>query len=180
LSYETNVQTLDNLEYRTLQVLSEDARMPAARVAKALGVSRVTASRAISSLKRKGIAFVPSYYAGSVKGFVVIPRDAPLPKLAAKVEVYDLLDGDRMLTVETEDLGGLEEAMKSVGAKKAFYVATRKVGERVIKAELICDFCGGRIRGEPLLLKRGHRTYYACCNACLSGLRKRLGRTTEG
>jgi len=182
---ETNVQKLTNLEYRALRALAQDARMPAADVAKAIGVSRVTASRAIWSLKKKGVRFVPEYYDGSVKAFVVVPIGTPLPALEpstgeaqeeVKLEAYDLLDGDRMLVVEAADLDALEKFMKKLSDKKAFYVATKKLNGKLVKAELICDYCGGKIKGEPLVFRRGRRIYYACCNGCLNSLKKRVGQ----
>jgi len=123
-------------------------------------------------LKAKGVRFVPQYYAGSVKAFVIIPRDN-VPSFQG-AEAYDLLDGDRMLVVEAEGMDQLEDRMQKIPIKKAYYVATRKIGEKVVKAELICDYCGGKINGQPLVFKRGRRTYYACCNGCLRGLKKKL------
>ncbi|WP_373469035.1 TRASH domain-containing protein [Acidianus infernus] len=37
-----------------------------------------------------------------------------------------------------------------------------------------CDYCSGVIMGSPLILKKGRKTYYACCKACLDGLKNKL------
>lgn len=169
---DENAERLTNEEYRALDALMQDARMSATELSRRIGVSRATASRLIDSLKKKGIAFVPRFYDGSLYAFVVSTRSAPVPDGA---EAYDLIDGNRLILVKGADIHEVEEALSAIPNKSSYLIATRKVGEKVIKASLVCDFCGGPIHGRPITFKKGRRTYYACCQNCLQGLRQKLG-----
>ncbi|WP_449462517.1 TRASH domain-containing protein [Tardisphaera miroshnichenkoae] len=171
---DEDVERLSNEEYRALDALMQDGRMPATELSRRIGVSRATASRLIESLKKKGIAFVPKFYDGSLYAFVVSTRSTPVPEGA---EAYDLIDGNRLILVKGADINEMEKALSSIPNKSSYLIATRKAGEKVIKADLVCDFCGGPIQGTPILFKKGRRTYYACCQNCLRGLREKLGRS---
>jgi DNA-binding transcriptional ArsR family regulator len=170
---DLDVEKLSNDEFRALDALKRDGRMSATELSRVLGVSRATASRVIESLKRKGIKFVPQFYEGSLFSFVITDRSVPIPEGA---EAYDLIDGGRLLVLKGSDIGELEKQLSDVPNKRTYYISTRKIGEKVVRASLLCDYCGGPIHGAPLIFKRGRRTYYACCHNCLSGLRKKLGQ----
>ncbi|MDP7976101.1 MAG: TRASH domain-containing protein [Thermoprotei archaeon] len=170
---DQKIERLTNDEYRALEALMQDGRMSATELSRRIGVSRATASRLIESLKKKGIAFVPRFYDGSLYAFVVSTRSTPVPEGA---EAYDLIDGNRLMVVKGADIHEIEHALSNIPNKSSYLIGTGKVGEKVIKANLVCDFCGGPIQGTPILFKKGRRTYYACCQNCLQGLKKKLGR----
>jgi DNA-binding Lrp family transcriptional regulator len=165
---EINEVKLGDLEYRVLQLLKENSRMPVSEIANELKVSRPTVSRIITSLQEKGIKFTVEYNEG-VTAFVVTskcPQDA---------ECFELIDGNIMAVIHARDLNELEEELKKIkDEKKYLFLSHKKVGKVSVRVEMRCDYCGGAIRGSPLILKKGRKTYYACCKACLDGLKNKL------
>ncbi|WP_205835818.1 TRASH domain-containing protein [Metallosphaera hakonensis] len=165
----TNVKELSEIEYKVLQYLRSNSRLSSSRLAKELGLSRATVAKVINSLREKGVKFTVDYYEdGKITVFAISDT------CASEGECYKLIDGRFMVTLS----GNMEEVQNLLSKIKSenYFIAVNKVGSASVKQRgLKCDYCGGEITGEPLLIKRGKRTYYACCRTCRTHLEKRLG-----
>lgn len=164
-SKETNEIKLSELEYRILQILKEDSRIPAAQIAKQLGLSRVTVSRIINSLKEKGIKFTVEFLEKDLVGIVYSTS-------CLSEECFKTISGDYISIIRANSLEDLEKALEKREVKNL--IVARQVGNKITKSSLRCDHCGGKIEGEPIIYKRGRRIYYACCRTCLEGLKKKF------
>jgi len=114
-----------------LALLSEDARMPTAELARRLGLSRSTVQSRIERLERQGIIagyglrLGTAYAQRLVKAHVMV---TVTPKLAARVEaglramaavrLLHSVSGpfDMIAVIEAEDIGELDAAIDRVGA----------------------------------------------------------------
>ncbi|MCI2415201.1 MAG: TRASH domain-containing protein [Candidatus Aramenus sp.] len=164
---ETDEVRLTDLEYRVLQILREDARTPGSKIAKQLGISRVTISRVVRSLKQKGVKFEARLNEEEL--VAVVTSDSCLSE-----ECFKVITGEFVSIVRGHDLSEIEKKLE--GARPLSVILGRTLGKRVVRESLRCDYCGGKIEGEPITYKLGRKTYYACCRACYEGLREKLQR----
>lgn len=164
----TNENELTELEYKVLSYLREDSRMSASKIAKELGVSRTSVAKAIQSLREKGVKFTVEYYEKDKLTVFSISENCP-----NGFACYKLIDGKYLVIMEArmEQMVDLLSKLKS----SSYYVSVGKEGfTKVKRSKLVCDYCGGEIKGEPILLKRGKKIYYTCCKACSSEMEKKL------
>lgn len=165
MSKETDEIKLSELEYRILQILKNDSRVPASQIAKQLGLSRVTVSRVINSLKNKGIKFTAEFIEKDLIGIVY--SDSCISE-----ECFRTISGDYVSLVRASSLEELEKILEKHVVKNL--IIAHQLGKKITKSSLYCDYCGGKIEGEPILYKRGKKIYYACCKTCLEGLKKKM------
>jgi DNA-binding Lrp family transcriptional regulator len=165
MSEETNEIRLSDIEFRVLQILKEDARMPAAKIAKQLSLSRVTVSRVINSLKEKGVKFTIEAKDKELVAFAVTDS-------CKSAECYKTISGDFISLIRSNTLDEIESELEKIKPKNV--ILARSLGKRFVRTSLYCDYCGGKIESEPIIYKRSKKIYYACCNACLNGLKKKL------
>ena len=158
---------LSDLEYKVLQLLKEDSRLPASEIGKNLGISRVTVSRIINSLKEKGVKFTVDYDEG-VTAFVITDEDVE------GGECFELIDGNLLCIIKAKDLDSLEEKLKKIKHKFQIFLSHKKRNSVKVSSEVKCDYCGAVIKGEPLIFRRGKKIYYACCRSCLKGLKEKF------
>ncbi|AWR98341.1 TRASH domain-containing protein [Acidianus sulfidivorans JP7] len=155
---------LSELEYKVLQLLKIDARIPASQIAKQLGLSRVTVSRIILSLKKKGIKFSVNYVEKDL--VAIVTTDSCVSE-----ECFKTITGDYISIIRGDSIDEIERNLPS-NVKNI--VLAHNLGKKITKSALYCDYCGGKIEGEPLLYKKGKKIYYTCCKACLEGLKKKI------
>ncbi len=172
---------LSEVEYRVLNELIHDSSEPAARLAKKLGLSRNTVSRAIRNLVKRGVIrrftvdVSEEYSGGSVVALVMSGKPANLERFT---EVYELIDGKFLGIAKVADMSELESLIKENGAVQVqFFISNKRIWRSgsisVSPSELHCDYCGGLIKGEPLTARYHNRTYYFCCNNCLGDFKKK-------
>ncbi|BCS92623.1 TRASH domain-containing protein [Metallosphaera javensis (ex Sakai et al. 2022)] len=169
----TDVNSLSELEYKVLTYLREDSRTSSSKLARELGVSRATIAKILQSLREKGIKFTVEFYEeGKLTVFAVASA------CAEGAECYRLIDGKFMVTI-TGSMEQVEEVLSKLKTER-YFIAVQKVGStRVRRSSLRCDYCGGEIAGEPLVVRRGKKVYYTCCRTCQTQLAKKL-RTGKG
>jgi len=166
------VEKLTELEYKVLQMLKEDARRSANSIAKELGVSRATVAKVIKNLKRKGIRFTIEYQEeGELTTFIISNECVG--------ECYQLIDG-RILSIVRGKMEEISKVLQSIKEKEYLIAIKRLNIPSVSRAEMYCDYCGGEIRGEPIIVKSGKKLYYACCKTCADALKRKLTRKGEG
>ncbi|ARM76756.1 TRASH domain-containing protein [Acidianus manzaensis] len=165
MNKETNEIRLSEIEYKILQILKTDARTPASQIAKQLGISRVTVSRAIESLKNKGIKFSVNFVEKDLVG--IITSDSCLSE-----ECFKTITGDYVSLVRADSVEELEKSLENHNIKNI--IIAHHLGKRIVKSALYCDYCGGKIESEPIIYKRGKKIYYTCCKACLDGLKRKI------
>ncbi|WP_069806777.1 TRASH domain-containing protein [Vulcanisaeta thermophila] len=165
---EKVVSRLTDIEYRVLDILRVNSRASVTEIAERLGVSRATVSRAIDSLVRKGVRFTVEVPEDSPRAFVIVRT--PHADIG---ESYKLIDGRYMLILRGRSLDELAELIDRIEDREAVFLAVKPMSPRVLTTKLVCDYCGGPIL-NPIIYRRGRRTYYLCCEACLNGLKERL------
>lgn len=155
------MEKLSDLEFRALEVLRNDSRISVTELAKRLNISRSTATNIIKNLRKKGVKFTIQYQNEPFIAFVISGY--------CNGECYKLLDGRFMNIVRANTLEELENKLSKIEAKDLSFIGK---GNFVVK----CDYCGKEIHESPLVYRIGRKTYYACCNSCLSELKKKFAR----
>jgi hypothetical protein len=74
----------------------------------------------------------------------------------------------------------ISKVLQSIKEKEYLIAIKRLNTPSVSRAEMYCDYCGGEIRGEPIIVKSGKKLYYACCKICADALKGKLTRKGEG
>ncbi|BDB99297.1 TRASH domain-containing protein [Saccharolobus caldissimus] len=157
------MEKLSDLEFRALEILRKDSRISITKLAKTLNISRNTASNLIKSLRRKGVKFTIQYHNEPFIAFVISE--------SCKDECYKLLDGRFMNIIRANTLEELQNKLSNIREKENVFIAK---SDFVVK----CDYCGKEIYDSPLTYKVGRKTYYACCNSCLTELKRKFARKT--
>ncbi|ADN51366.1 TRASH domain-containing protein [Vulcanisaeta distributa] len=173
MSKETTVSRFTDIEIRVLNVLRENARASVSEIAERLGVSRVTVYRALRSLINKGIKFTVDVPENSPRAFIITRE--PHADLG---DCYKLVDGRYIVIVRARDFNELVTIIDGLRDKDEVYIALKPVSKQLISVGLVCDYCGGPIT-VPIIYRRGRRTYYLCCEACLRELKKKLSRSNK-
>ncbi|BBD72818.1 hypothetical protein HS1genome_1207 [Sulfodiicoccus acidiphilus] len=161
---------VSELEQRAIEVLRNDSRIPLRKLAQELNVSRSTAARVISALKKKGIKFTVNVPEPGFVAFVIIES-----KVSS--EAYRAIDGRVVNLIRAKTLEELTEKLGKIKGKRAVIVARQESGFAL--AGLSCDYCGGKIRGDPLTYRRGRKVFYLCCRTCLSEIRSKYSHRSK-
>jgi Transcriptional regulators len=171
MTYGRNtMEPLSDLEFRALEILREDSRISIEALARELGISRSTASRILTSLRKRGVRFtVEATFAGQI-AFVLGNR-------RLSDESYRTLDGRFISVLRFNSISELTEKLRDPGRRSRVIIASPV--KKILTHGLRCDYCGGEIGKEPLTYRRGRRTYYLCCKTCLSQLRERFKRRSN-
>lgn len=152
-----------------LGLLYEDSRASVSKLARELGVSRSTVSRAMSSLVKRGVIARFTLELDIPGGFRVFARFEGRPE---GLECYELLDGTYLAVFSASSLMDLKRVFERFGRPIEYLVA---VAHHMPKAAppvpLVCDKCGKQIFEQPYVYRKGRRTYYACCETCLEALK---------
>ncbi|MBB5253548.1 TRASH domain-containing protein [Sulfurisphaera ohwakuensis] len=164
---------VNQIEYKILQMLKEDSRKSASKIAKELGLSRATVAKIIKSLKDKGVKFTVEYHEkGELFAFVISDK-------CLAEECYKLIDG-KIMNIIRGDLSTISQKLSELGSDK-YFISMEKLNEVSIeRAELYCDYCGNEIKGNPYLVKLGKKVYYTCCKTCQTQLKKKLEHGNDG
>ncbi|BCU67154.1 hypothetical protein HS7_05910 [Sulfolobales archaeon HS-7] len=166
----TNVNELSDLEYKVITYLKSDSRISSSKLAKELGVSRATVAKVIHSLRNKGVKFTVDFYEDGKLTVFAIANSC-----INEGECYRLIDG-RFLVITSGNMNEIEGLLSKLKSEH-YFIAVDKTGSPSVKQKgLKCDYCGGDIKGEPLLIKRGKKRYYACCRTCQTHLVKKLNK----
>ncbi|BFH72365.1 TRASH domain-containing protein [Sulfurisphaera javensis] len=159
---------VNQLEYKILQMLKEDSRKSASKIAKELNISRATVAKIIHSLKEKGVKFTVDYYEeGELTAFIISD------KCLENSECYKLINGE-FLSLVKGDMKEIHKRLSDIKAEKFFLSIEKMNTEKIERSELYCDYCGNEIKGNPFLLKIGKKVYYTCCKTCQTQLKKKL------
>jgi len=162
---------LSELEFRALEILESEPRIPLIRLAKLLGVNRNTASRMLKTLmNRKDLKFHLV-----VEGLPTV--FAVATSCGACDQCYPLVDGKVMCVTRDSTVDRALERIPP-GSSPVFVSQRGVKGGRTVVQRLTCDYCGKEvIQGESYLTYSvGRRKYYLCCESCLVNLKRRLGR----
>ncbi|PSN86295.1 hypothetical protein B9Q02_03055 [Candidatus Marsarchaeota G1 archaeon BE_D] len=163
---------LTKTENRVLSLLVNDARMPVSKISREIGVSRASVNRAIYSLLKKGY----------IKRFTVeLGESAQDTKVFVKttkkpegVEHYELLDGSYLAVLRVTSLQQLKNELDAIQAVCEVMIAkTHFPSVKQTVFVVLCDKCGKPIQGDALIVKRGRKTLYACCETCKEELQKK-------
>jgi len=147
------------LEYRALEILREDSRISVSELAERLNISRSTATKLITRLREKGVKFTIEFMPESFIGFVISEE--------CNDECYKLLDGRYMNIVRANTLDELQSKLSQIKSKEITFLAKNDF-------TLKCDYCGKEIHDSQITYRVGRRVYYACCNSCLEGIKKKF------
>jgi len=164
------VQKLTEIEYRVLDILKNNSRLPVSEIAKELGVSRATVSRAIRSLEAKGVRFTVDFPEYMARAFVITRKPQG-------EEYYRLIDGRFMVVLKGRSMDELVKSISELEDREEVFI-TIPSGSVRPPADLTCDYCGGPVN-KPLIYRRWRKTYYVCCRTCLRELKKRLNGGEE-
>ncbi len=163
------------IEQRFLSILKKNSRISIIDAASELGVSRMTAKKALDAMVSEG----------KIRGFT-IATDEDLKNLAiVHVETmenfpmemvsehYRLIDGTNLAVIYYEDLTRLND-VKILDVK---IVTERTIQDKPVRLEHIhCDYCENGLSRNSITFELQGKTYYACCPACERGLRNRAKR----
>lgn len=161
------------LEQRILMALRQDSRKSVVDIASDLGISRITARKIIDSLVESGEIAKFTIEAGSdqndlamihIQNGVRISEDLVL-------ESFELIDGTSLVVVYLENLSEI----KDPGIIDVRIVSRWKHGSPVPRyPSLHCDYCSAEIRGTPISVRSGGKTYYVCCPNCERDMKRRV------
>ncbi|MCW6170981.1 MAG: TRASH domain-containing protein [Thermoplasmatales archaeon] len=165
-------RNLTEIEQRMIVILKKDSRKSISDLSKELGISRITAKKAMDNLiAEKKIKSFTVTVDDDLRDMVLVHvNDLTGVPLNRIVEYFELIDQTFMLVMYYEDLLDVEN-LPILDVK---VVRGRVLGDNPGRlAHLHCDYCGNDITGKPIIVEVGGRTYYACCPTCERDLRKR-------
>lgn len=175
------VDKLTETEYRILNELLQDSSESISRLSRKLGLSRNTVSKTIRNLVSRGIITkftieVGREYINDDVMAILIMKSKPA-KLDLFSEIYESVDGKAIGIIRASNLGEIRRIIMESNARvmQIFIVDKQLWSNRVISIRnpgLHCDYCGGLIKGSPIIERYHNRTYYFCCTNCLNDFRK--------
>ena len=171
-------KTDNEIKQRLTSILRKDSRKSITEISGELGVSRITAKKALDELIESG----------RIKNFTISvdedERDLAIVHVRALDgidvnlvnETFSLLDGSFLVIMYYENL------LKAVNVPvlDVSIAKSRRINLGVGRVRHIhCDYCGAEIVAEPIRLEIMGRTYYACCPNCEKDLKKRHTQINE-
>ncbi len=165
-------RNISEVEQRLLLLLRKDSRTSIIDAARELGISRITAKKALDSLISEGkirsftvtlnedLKDLALVHVKSIDG---LPNDVV-------IEHFSMIDGTFLLVMYFENL---------VRIKSLDIIDVKFAGERVLNTgtgrleNIHCDYCNQLIPESPIVFEIAKKTYYACCPNCERDLRKR-------
>ena len=165
-------RNLTEIQQRMIVILKKDSRKSISDLSNELGISRITAKKALDNLitEKKIKNFTVTVDDDLRDMLLVHVNDLNGVPLNRIVEYFELIDQTFMLVMNYEDLLDLEN-LPILDVK---VVRTRVLGDNPGRlVHLHCDYCGHDITGKPITVEVSGKTYYACCPTCERDLRKR-------
>ncbi|KUO91485.1 MAG: TRASH domain-containing protein [Thermocladium sp.] len=172
---------LTETEYRILNELIQDSSEPITRLSRKLGLSRNTVSKTVRNLASRGVITrftieVGREYINDDVMAILITETKPT-RLDLFSEIYESVDGRFIGIIKANNLAEIRKAIREskVSIVQLFIVDKQLWSNRVINIRnprLHCDYCGGLIRGSPIIERYHNRTYYFCCMNCLNDFRR--------
>ena len=165
-------RNITDIEQRLIVLLKRNSRITITEISKELGVSRITAKKALDTLTRSGRIkrFTVTLEDENREMVLVRTDDASRIPSEYVIERFKLIDGSFINVLFYEDLLSIKDAHIN-GVDIA---VSREQNENVFRMEgLHCDYCGNEIKGKPIMVEIGGKTYYACCPNCERDLKKR-------
>jgi Transcriptional regulators len=165
-------RNITDIEQRLIVLLKRNSRITITEISKELGVSRITAKKALDTLTRSGRIkrFTVTLEDENREMVLVRTDDASRIPSEYVIERFKLIDGSFISVLFYEDLLSIKDAHIN-GVDIA---VSREQNENVFRMEgLHCDYCGNEIKGKPIMVEIGGKTYYACCPNCERDLKKR-------
>ena len=165
-------RNLSELEQRLILLLKRNSRMSIVDMASELGISRLTAKKALDSIISSGrIKKFTISIADEEKDMVLVYTDN-LENIPRNIilERFSLIDGSYMVILYYEDLIKLKKA----NIKRVEIATSRELYENMNRAENIhCDYCRKEIKDNPISVEIKGKTNYVCCPNCERDLKKR-------
>ena len=165
-------RNLSELEQRLILLLKRNSRMSIVDMASELGISRLTAKKALDSIISSGrIKKFTISLADEEKDMVLVYTDN-LENIPGNIilERFSLIDGSYMVILYYEDLIKIKKA----NIKRVEIATSRELYENMNRAEnLHCDYCRKEIKDNPISVEIRGKTYYVCCPNCERDLKKR-------
>lgn len=161
-----------DLEQRLIVLLKKNSRITITEISRELSVSRITAKKALDSLTKNGrIKHFTVTLEDEDREMVLVRTDnASIIPSEYVIERFRLIDGSFISVLFYEDLLSIKDAH----IKGVDIAVSREQNENMFRMEGIhCDYCGNEIKGKPIIVDIGGKTYYACCPNCERDLKKR-------
>ena len=171
--------------------------MPVAEIAKLLRVSRPTVKTRIDRLKENGVIskFTVEISRDALEKAVVVFLRMKAGEEAVKllkslpevVEVYSITGEKNIvgkaLVRDLTEVGKLVSTLRSVVDSLEAEVVTETIKEspppvEMIKAELICEYCGSEV-SKPYVYKFRNVERYFCCPVCLKSYKRQVALATK-
>ncbi len=165
-------RNITDIEQRLIVLLKRNSRITITEISKELGVSRITAKKALDTLTRSGRIkrFTVTLEDENREMVLVRTDDASRIPSEYVIERFKLIDGSFISVLFYEDL----LSIKDTHINGVDIAVSREQNENVFRMEGIhCDYCGNEIKGKPIMVEIGGKTYYACCPNCERDLKKR-------
>ncbi|MEM0135626.1 MAG: DUF977 family protein [Thermoplasmatales archaeon] len=159
-------------EQRLIVLLKKNSRITVTEIARELGVSRVTAKKTLDSLLKSGRIKRFTINLEDEEREMVLVRTEDTSKIPSDlvIEQFKLINGSYISVLYYEDL----LTVKNAHIMAIDIAVARESNENLFRMEGIhCDYCGSEIKGKPIIVEFGGKTYYACCPNCERDLKKK-------
>ena len=185
----------------------EDGRRSFREIAQSVGVSPPTVESRVKTLFRTGIIrkiapiLDPEKLARGVSALILLNAD--LQEIESVVKNLITLEETRNVFVTTGEANLTVRAVFSsnekmqdfleqrIGSLRGVSLVSSQIITRIYKDEqgvpltvplavsLRCDFCGGDVKGIPVVLSVGEGKRFFCCKVCLSSYKEKYGSRIE-
>ncbi len=198
---------LDETDAGILRALMEDGRRSLREIARIVSVSTPTVESRLKRLFDMGVIkkispiLDPDKIEHGIYVLINLRVDASKideisTRLAEMEEVrcVFMVTGESNLTVRvvTDGMKSLQEFLTTkISALPTAQIVSSNVITRIVKEEqgvivrpslkvrLRCDYCNGKIEGEPVRLRVGEQERYFCCKVCLESYKEKYGSRIE-
>ena len=198
---------LDATDAGILRALMEDGRRSLREIARIVSVSTPTVESRLRRLFDMGVIkkISPILDPDKIEHgvFVLINLKVDTSKIdeissrlaeMEEVRCVFMVTGESNLTIRvvTDSMKSLQEFLtKKIAGLQDVELISSNVITRIVKEEqgvvvrpslgirLRCDYCNGKIEGEPQRLRVGERDRYFCCKVCLESYKEKYGSKIE-
>jgi Lrp/AsnC family transcriptional regulator for asnA, asnC and gidA len=198
---------LDETDAGILKALMEDGRRSLREIARIVSVSTPTVESRLKRLFDMGVIrkISPLLDPDKIEHgvYVLINLKVDTSKLEdvssrlaemEEVRCVFMVTGECNLTVRVvaDSMKSLQEFMTTkIAAFQGVQLVSSNVITKIVKEEqgviirpslrvhLRCDYCNGKIEGEPHRLRVGERDRYFCCRVCLDSYKEKYGSKIE-
>lgn len=170
-------RNLSEIEQRLITILKKNSRKNIVEISEELGVSRITAKKALDSLVQSGRIrkFTITLEEDERDMALVYVDDLREIPENLVLEQFRLMDDTYIAVLYYEDL----MQVKNARIKRIEISKSRTTNDNISRLEGIhCDYCGKEIKSDPIMMDIAGKTFYACCPNCERDLKKRRQITT--